>query len=201
MQLPGAESGVEAAFRNGKPGKIGRHRQPHDDGQVRRRPIFPAMANGFKELRLWQESVILGGEVLRAVRQENRREHKAFADAIMLESASVATLIAEGHGLYDAAEQQKSYRAARTALAVLETRLAIARQGGIISASILAKLTSQATVVARLLSGYLTYIERQIAAEEQQAERGRMLDDRPVRASGATSPPPTNETVEQVDGP
>jgi hypothetical protein len=76
------------------------------------------------------------------VRQENRREHKAFADTVMLESASVAVLIADGHGRYDAPEQQRCYRAARSALAGLETRLAIARHGGIISASVLARLTA-----------------------------------------------------------
>ena len=159
------------------------------------------MANGFKDLKLWQEAVILGGEVVRAVRQENRREHKAFADAVMLESATVATLIADGQARYDSAEQQRCYRSARTALAGLETRLAIARHGGIISASVLVRLNSQAAIVGRLLAGYLTYIERQIAAEEQQAERGRLLDDRPVRASGATPPPPAHEAIEQVDGP
>ena len=155
----------------------------------------------FKDLKLWQEAVILGGEVLRAVRQENRREHKAFADAIMLESASVATLIADGCGRYDSVEQQRCYRSARGALAGLETRLAIARQGGIISANVLARLTSQIAIVGRLLTGYLTYIERQIAAEEQQAERGRPLDDRPVRILSPAPATPANEPVEEVDGP
>ena len=158
------------------------------------------MASGFKELKLWQEAVILGGEVIRAVRQENRREHKAFADVVMLESASVAALIADGQGRYESAEQQRCYRAARSALAALETRLAIARHGGIISATVLTRLNGQAAIVGRLLAGYLTYIERQIAAEEQHAGRGRVLDDRPVRASGPAPSAPANEPVEQVDG-
>lgn len=159
------------------------------------------MATGFRELKLWQEAVILSGDVVRAVRQENRREHKAFGDAVMLESASVAILIAEGHGRYEALEQQRCYRSARAALAGLETRLSIARQGGIISAEVLARLTAQAAIVNRLLAGYLTYIERQIAVEEQQAERGRMLDDRPVRSLGAAPPAAAHEAVEQVDRP
>jgi four helix bundle protein len=163
--------------------------------------IFGAMASGFKELKLWQEAVILGGEVIRAIRQENRREHKAFADVVMLESASVATLIADGQGRYESAEQQRCYRAARSALAALETRLAIARHGGIISATVLARLNGQAAIVGRLLAGYLTYIERQIAAEEQHAGRGRVLDDRPVRLSGPAPPASANEPIEQVDGP
>lgn len=158
------------------------------------------MATGFKELKLWQEAVILGGEVVRAVRQENRREHKAFGDAVMLDSASVAMLIAEGQGRYDAVEQQRCYRSAKAALAGLETRLSIARHAGIISPAVLARLTAQAAIVSRLLGGYLTYIERQIAAEEQHAERGRMLDDRPVRSLGAAPPPSAHEAVEQVDG-
>lgn len=159
------------------------------------------MANGFKDLKLWQEAVILGGEVLRAVRQENRREHKAFGDAIMLESASVATLIADGYGRYDSVEQQRCYRSARSALSGLETRLAIARQGGIVSASVATRLNCQAAIVGRLLAGYLTYIERQIAAEEQHAERGRILDDRPVRALRPAPSAATDEPVEQIDSP
>jgi len=159
------------------------------------------MASTVKELKLWQEAVILGGEVVRAIRQENRREHKAFGDVIMLESASVATLIADGYGRYDSGEQQRCYRSARSALATLETRLAIARHGGIISAAVLTRLNSQTAIVARLLAGYLTYIERQIAAEEQHAERGRILDDRPVRALSPAPAAAANEPVEQVDAP
>ena len=160
------------------------------------------MSSSLKDLKLWQEAVVLGGEVVRAIRQENRREHKAFADSVMLESASVATLIADGHGRYDSGEQQQCYRAARRALGVLETRVAIARQGGIISATTAARLNSQSVIVSRLLSGYLTYLERQIAAEEQHAERGRTLDDRPVRlASGAAAAPAADKPVEEIDGP
>lgn len=174
---------------------------PQDDAaSLPRRPHLPPMATGFKELKLWQEAVMLGGEVVRAVRQENRREHKAFGDAVMLESASVAMLVAEGHGRYDAVEQQRCYRSAKAALAGLETRLSIARHAGIISPAVLARLTAQAGVVSRLLGGYLTYIERQIAAEEQHAERGRMLDDRPVRPLGAAPPPSAHEAIEQVHG-
>lgn len=158
------------------------------------------MANGLKDLKLWQEAVVLGGEVLRAIRQENRKEHKAFADAVMLEAASIALFVAEGHGRYESAEQQRCYRSAKAALAATETRLAIARHGGIISASVLARVTGQVAIVSRLLAGYLTYLERQIAAEEQRSDRGRMFDDRPVRsASGVGSLPPVEEALEQVN--
>lgn len=160
------------------------------------------MANGLKDLKLWQEAVVLGGEVLRAVRQENRKEHKAFADAIMLEAASIAVFVAEGHGRYESAEQQRSYRSAKAALAATETRLAIARHGGIISAPVIAKVSGQIAIVSRLLAGYLTYLERQIAAEEQRSERGRLFDDRPVRAaSGVASLPAADESLEQVHRP
>ena len=43
-----------------------------------------AMSSGLRELRVWQESVTLGGDVIRAIRPASRRETKAISEAVML---------------------------------------------------------------------------------------------------------------------
>jgi four helix bundle protein len=134
------------------------------------------MASGLKDLRLWQEAVALAADVVRAVRTSSRRETKAFTDELMSAATAVAAGIADAHGRYLPAEQQASYRETRRALAILETRLAIARQAELISAATLAQCTNRITNVARLLSGYLGHLERMLEGDGKEP---------PARARGA----------------
>jgi four helix bundle protein len=122
------------------------------------------MASGVKDLKVWQEAVALGGDVVRAVRPITRRETKAFTDPLMHSAVSVACCIAHGYASFGAAEQRSAYQDARRALLDLETRLTIARQAGILQAPTIAQLTGRLTTVGRLLSGYVAYIDRQAAA-------------------------------------
>src|SRR5829696_6921277 len=101
------------------------------------------MASGLKDLRLWQEAVALAADVVRAVRAGSRRETKAFTDELMSAATAVAAGIADAHGRYLPTEQQASYRDAKRALAILETRLAIARQAELVSAATLAQCTAR----------------------------------------------------------
>jgi four helix bundle protein len=139
------------------------------------------MSNGLRESKAWQEAVVLAGEVVRAVRQSNRPELKGFLDSVMLAGATVASRIADGQGRYGASEQQLAYREARRALADLETRLAVARQAGLLSASTLVRLSAQVALVGRSLAGSLSYLERQIALEGHA--------DLPARASASDVQP------------
>lgn len=127
------------------------------------------MATGVRDLKVWQEAVLLGGEVVRAMRQGTRREIKAFTDHVMHGAVAVASNIAEGYGHYTNAEQRKYFLEAKRALSTLETQLAIARQAGLITPASHASLTGKMAGVARLLAGYLSYIDRQIAAEQDAA--------------------------------
>src|SRR5215216_6607334 len=122
------------------------------------------MASAPKDLKLWQEAVALAADVVRAVRNGSRRETKAFTDELMGAASAVASGIADAYGRYEPAEQQASFRDTRRALAILETRLAIARQAELISAATLAQCTTRAATVSRLLSGYLGHLERILEA-------------------------------------
>jgi four helix bundle protein len=132
------------------------------------------MANGVRDLRVWQESVALAGDVIRAFRHSVRRETKVISDRAMQTAILVAQRIADGYGRASPQEQADAYREARAALVSLETELAVARQGGMVSAEALSQLTGRVHTVTRMLGGYLTYVERQIdAADAAGASVGR----------------------------
>jgi four helix bundle protein len=126
------------------------------------------MSSGVRELRVWQESVALAGDVIRTVRQNVRRETKAVSDAVMATGIAVGVHIADGYGRQTPAEQRDSYLEAKRALLRLETELAIARHAELIPAGAFTELTARSSQVARLLAGYLVYLDRQIGEEAER---------------------------------
>ena len=131
------------------------------------------MSSGVRELRVWQESVTLAGDVVRALRQSLRRETKAVSDHVMATAISVGTHVAEGYGWPSLKEQRASYVSARCALLRLETELAVARHADMIPAGAFTDLTTRSANVSRLLTGYVIYLDRQIADQEAVPARGR----------------------------
>ena len=125
------------------------------------------MASGVRDLKVWQEAVLLGGEVVRAMRQGTRREVKGFTDHVMLDAVAVAASIAEGYGHYTNVEQRVFFTQSKRRLATLETQLAIARQAGLMTPAAHASLGVRIATVSRLLTGYVSYLERQIAVEQE----------------------------------
>ena len=120
------------------------------------------MGLGLRDLRVWQEAVALGADVLRCLRQTNRREIKAVTEHTMLTALQVAESVAEGYGRYAPGEQRLLYREAKRHLLRLETDLAVARQAELISATHHAQISSRIQTVNRLLSGFLVYLDRQL---------------------------------------
>lgn len=123
------------------------------------------MGLGLKDLRVWQEAVALGAEVIRALRATNRREIKSITEHTMLAAMTMAEHIAEGYGRYAPSEQRQLYRAAKRDLLKLETSLAIARQSDLLSVTHHAQLVARMQTVNRLLSGFLVYLDRQLGSE------------------------------------
>lgn len=123
------------------------------------------MGLGLKDLRAWQEAVGLGADVVRALRQTNRREIKSFTEHTMMTAVRVGEHIAEGYGRYAAGEQRQLYRAAKRELLKLETSLAIARQADLLTAAGHAQITSRIQTVNRLLAGFLVYLDRQLTPD------------------------------------
>jgi four helix bundle protein len=124
------------------------------------------MSSGLRELRVWQESVTLAGEVVRAVRSTIRRETKTVSDTVMLTALSVGSHIADGFARPSPAEQRESYLAAKRALLRLETELAVARHAELVAAGVFTELCARSAQVTRLLTGYLVYLDRQISERD-----------------------------------
>ena len=127
--------------------------------------IFRTMGLGLKDLKVWQEAVGLASDVIRSLRQTNRREIKAITEHTMVTAMVMAEHVAEGYGRYAAGEQRQLYRTAKRDLLRLETALAVARQADLLSATHHAQLAARIQTVNRLLSGFLVYLDRQIGVE------------------------------------
>ena len=127
--------------------------------------ILSTMAANIRDLKVWQEAVALGAEVVRSARQGAKRETKVVTDQLMLTALAAASTIADGYGRYTAPEQRQLYRSAKRELLRLETQLAIARQADLISAQTHSDLNNRVQGVNRLLGGYLVYLERQLTPE------------------------------------
>ncbi len=127
------------------------------------------MSSGLRDLRVWQEAVALAADVVRAVRPSIRRETKVISDALMTTALSVASHIADGFARPSPAEQRESYLAAKRALLRLESEMAVARQAELVAAGALGDFAARGGQVARLLTGYLVYLDRQITDREPAA--------------------------------
>lgn len=123
------------------------------------------MSSGVRELRVWQESVALAGDVIRAIRHGYRRETTRVSDTVMATALAVGSHIADGYARPTSIEQRNAYLSAKRALLRLETELAVARHAELLPPGMFTELTARSSQVARLLSGYLVYLDRQIAEE------------------------------------
>ena len=139
------------------------------------------MAGGVRDLKVWQEAVALAGDVVRAVKQAARRETKTVTDSVALTALAVAIHIADGYGQYTAPEQRQLYRASKRELLRLETQIAILRHAELLPIPVHAELLKRIHTVARLLAGYVVYLERQrVSEDEDDASRA------PSAAASAT---------------
>jgi len=127
------------------------------------------MSSGLRDLRVWQEAVALAADVVRAVRPSIRRETKVISDALMTTALSVASHIADGFARPSPAEQRESYLAAKRALLRLESEMAVARQAELVAGGAFGDFAARGGQVARLLTGYLVYLDRQITDREPGA--------------------------------
>lgn len=126
------------------------------------------MSSGLRELRVWQESVSLAGDVIRVARAGVRRETRIVSDGLMETALAVGSHIADGYARPTSLEQRESYLAAKRALLRLESHLAAARHADLIPAGSYTELTARSGQAARMLTGYIVYLDRQIADEQER---------------------------------
>ena len=123
------------------------------------------MASGIRDLKVWQESVALAADCVKALKVANRRELMAVADETLRIALTVPSHIADGYARYAPLEQREAYRAARRELLRLEGALAVARRAELISAQAHSMLSDRITIVLRLIGGYLVYLDRETGNE------------------------------------
>lgn len=138
------------------------------------------MPSSVRELKAWQEAVATAGEIARLARKTGRPETRTLVDLLVRCSAEVALGVARAHVQETPPAQRDAFRLARDAAAGLETGLAIARHAELFPLAACADLGAKAALVARLVAGYLAYLERVVEADAEAA-RG------PV--PGASAPP------------
>jgi four helix bundle protein len=123
------------------------------------------MTSGLRDLRIWQDSVTLAGDVIRVMRQHVRRETRVVADAVMTTALAIGAHVADGYARHTPAEQRESYMLARRALLRLETELAVARHAELLPAAPVAEFTGRASQIGRMLTGFLVYLDQKAAGE------------------------------------
>ena len=146
------------------------------------------MSSGLRDLRIWQDSVALGGDVVRALRQHVRRETRVVSDAVMLTALSVGAHVADGYARYTPAEQRESYMLARRALLRLESELAVARQADLVQAQACAEFSARAAQIARMLTGFLVYLDRQLADQPSSVAPTSVAAAEPLSRDSVRAP-------------
>ena len=121
------------------------------------------MSSGLRDLRIWQDSVALAGDVVRVMRQHVRRETRVVSDAVMTTALAIGTHVADGYARYTPAEQRESYMLAKRAVLRLESELAVARHAELLPAAAFSDFAARSAQLGRMLGGFLIYLDRQIA--------------------------------------
>jgi four helix bundle protein len=124
------------------------------------------MSSGLRDLRIWHDSIALGGDVVRAIRPHSRRETRIVSDAIMSTALAVGTHVADGYARYTPVEQRESYMLAKRALMRLESEIAVARHAELIPAGTLSEFPARAAQLTKMLTGFLVYLDRQLAERD-----------------------------------
>jgi four helix bundle protein len=157
------------------------------------------MAQGIRDLKVWQEAVALGGDVARVVRRHSARETRGLGEQLLRDGLGLAGAVADGSLCPAPADQRQHFRAARRRLLALETHLAIARHADLVPAAAAAQLGARATALGRLLAGYLSYLDRQV--EEERRVLGSVLAPHvPGLGTVAAPAPPVGGTGAEGPG-
>ena len=127
------------------------------------------MPSNVRELKVWQEAVATAGEIARLARKTSRPETRTLVDLLVRCSTEVALAVARAYVKDTPEAQRDAFRGARDHAAALETGLAIARHAELFPLAACADLGAKASLVARLVAGYLSYLERLVEADAEAA--------------------------------
>jgi four helix bundle protein len=144
---------------------------------------------GVKDLRLYHEAVNLAAEVVRAARHAMRKERNSFLERLISTASALPETIAEGYGRNAVLDQQRLFEGAARTLSALETQLAIAKIADLLPGPVVTQCVGKAAVVGKLLTGYLSYIERQRSMEQ---------DEGVLRISPSSANSPLRKALDEI---
>jgi hypothetical protein len=107
----------------------------------------------------------------------------------MTTALAVGSHVADGYARPTSEEQREAYLAAKRTLLRLETELAVARHAELIPAGVFGDLTARSGQVSRLITGYLAFLDRQIADDTTRPPLA------PRNSPAAPSPHPDSARV------
>jgi len=110
----------------------------------------------YKELVVWQQSMVLVSEVYRVTKFFPREEIYGLTSQLRRSAVSVPSNIAEGQGRASRGEFVQFLCHARGSLFEVETQLIIAGELGYLGEDDQTKITQKLTRVARLLNGLIS---------------------------------------------
>ena len=114
-----------------------------------------AESSGYRDLVVWQRSVEAAVRCYSLAASFPSEEKYALADQIRRASVSIASNIAEGHGLHTPKAFIRHLRIARGSLAEVDTQIEIASRVGYASRSRVAPLVKELDEISRMLAGLI----------------------------------------------
>jgi four helix bundle protein len=121
------------------------------------------MKDTYRDLVAWQRAMVLVTQVYRATEAFPNREIYGLTNQLRRAAVSVPSNIAEGKGRRSRKEYLQFLFKARGSLFEVETQLEISNNLGYIAADQFVAIKEQSGSVARVLSGLIAAVERQIA--------------------------------------
>jgi len=115
--------------------------------------------NSYRDLRVWQDAMILAEACYRLTRQFPRDELLGLTSQIRRAGASVPANIAEGHGRENTGNFIQHLRVSQGSLKELETHLLLAGRVGILPTSDLEVVLSQCESLGKMLRALIRSLQ------------------------------------------
>ena len=117
------------------------------------------MGNGYRDLRVWQQSVQLTLDVYKAVERFPKKEQYQLISQICRAAVSIPSNIAEGKGRHTPKELVQFLHHSRGSLYELETQLLIANKLGYIDSEVTISLQKNCEEIGRALNGLIHAVQ------------------------------------------
>jgi len=120
------------------------------------------MATGiasYRDLRVWQEAMVLAEDVFRLAAMMPRIEAFALADQMRRSAISIPANIAEGYGRESTGSYVQFLKVARGSLKELETHVLLAERVGIVGRAKAQPLLARSEDVGKMLNGLIRSVQ------------------------------------------